>query len=100
MKNASPQSGFSLLELVVSVAILGIIMGSAFQLMGTSQISFDRNQVQAEAHANADFAAGRVTEIIRGAMSNPANITLVNPFLITQPDGETSIDIKSDLDGD
>jgi prepilin-type N-terminal cleavage/methylation domain-containing protein len=72
------ESGFSLLELVVVVAILTIVTGAAFGLMTSSQESFDRNELMAEAHENADFAVLRVTELLRGAGANPNGISSIN----------------------
>ena len=100
MKQTTQESGFSLFELVVTVAILTVVMGAAFNLMTRSQVSYDANQIQAEAHANADFAVNRVTEIIRGAGSNPTNLTTVNWIdFLTNPDS-SSVRVKSDLNGD
>jgi prepilin-type N-terminal cleavage/methylation domain-containing protein len=97
------EHGFSLVELVVTVAILTVVMGAAFMLMTRSQTSFDANQSLAEAHQNADFAVNRITELIRGAGSNPDNIGTVDwlDFLNYVNDGDkTSIHIMSDLNGD
>lgn len=101
------ESGFSLIELVVVVGILTIIMGAAFQLMSQSQISYDRNQLLAEAHQNADFATIRIAEIIRGSGANPNSKISINGLYFIrnkQNDGDainTSIvRLQSDLDGD
>jgi prepilin-type N-terminal cleavage/methylation domain-containing protein len=101
------EAGFSLLELVVVAAILTVIMGAAFGLMADSQESFDRNQILAEAHQNADFAVLRVTELLRSAGSNPNGITTVNSltFLSNKDYGSTTVNTKllrilSDLDCD
>jgi prepilin-type N-terminal cleavage/methylation domain-containing protein len=100
-------SGFSLIELVVVVAILTIVMGAAFKLMTSSQVDFDRNEYLAEAHENADFAILRVTELVRGAGANPNGLSVVNniPFISNREVGSSTDDphvirILSDLDGD
>lgn len=106
LANDSRQSGFSLLELVVVVGILTIIMGAAFELMNRSQTSFDRNQILAEAHQNADFAVTRVTELIRGAGANPegAIAGALNGITNTETEGGAAspqvVRVRSDLDGD
>jgi len=87
MKNtrstSAHEAGFSLIELVVAVGILTIVMGAAFELMAHSQENFDRNELLAEAHQNADFAVVRVTEMVRGAGANPSATSTVNniPFV-------------------
>jgi prepilin-type N-terminal cleavage/methylation domain-containing protein len=104
----STQDGFSLLELIVSVGVLTIVMGAAFQLMTRSQSSFDRNEFLAEAHQNADFAVNRVAEIIRGAGANPHNDAFINSLTPVKNvtglySGQTSaqaVEIVADLNGD
>jgi prepilin-type N-terminal cleavage/methylation domain-containing protein len=101
------ESGFSLIELVVAVGVLTIILGAAFQLMTASQVSYDRNQILAEAHQNADFASVRIAELIRSAGANPNSTTTINGLnFITNkqntgdPDNTALLHIRSDLDGD
>jgi prepilin-type N-terminal cleavage/methylation domain-containing protein len=101
------EDGFSLLELVVVVGILTIIMGAAFQLMSSSQISYDRNQLLAEAHQNADFATIRIAELVRGSGANPNGTATINGLYFVQnrqnsADAENFgiVRMQSDLDGD
>jgi prepilin-type N-terminal cleavage/methylation domain-containing protein len=105
--NTDAERGFSLLELVVVVSILTIIMGAAFQLMSQSQISYDRNQLLAEAHQNADFATIRIAELIRGSGSNPNGLSTINGlyFIRNKQDDADALDtsivrMQSDFDGD
>ena len=93
---SAPQAGFSLLELVISVAILTIVMGAAFQLMANSQQAFDRNELLAEAHQNADFAVVRVAEMVRGAGVNPSNVSTINniPFVSNKETPTSTADPK------
>jgi prepilin-type N-terminal cleavage/methylation domain-containing protein len=96
------QTGFSLLELVVAMGLFTVIMGLVFKLVSESQQSFGRNQSAAEAHQNAEFAALRVTEILRAAGANPANIPSINvlSFIRHTTSGDaTSVNILSDLNG-
>jgi prepilin-type N-terminal cleavage/methylation domain-containing protein len=101
------EAGFSLIELVIAVGILTLVMGAAFQLMANSQEGFDRNQLLAEAHQNADFAVVRVTEMVRGAGANPGGTAVVNSVnaVSNKEVGSTTNDpkvlrIRSDYDGD
>jgi prepilin-type N-terminal cleavage/methylation domain-containing protein len=105
-QKAESSAGFSLLEVVVVTAILTIIMGAAFELMNRSQASFDRNQLLAEAHQNADFAIVRVTELVRGAGASPNGATAGSVQGVSNKETDASADntelirIRSDLDGD
>jgi prepilin-type N-terminal cleavage/methylation domain-containing protein len=102
MDRSARESGFSLVELVISVAILTIILTAAFTLMVRGQVAFDLNQVRAESHQNADFAVHRITEIIRGAGSNPLNATTVSalPFISNPGNDVTMVRVISDLNSD
>jgi prepilin-type N-terminal cleavage/methylation domain-containing protein len=105
-QSSTAESGFSLLELVVVVAVLTIVMGAAFSLMNRSQQSFDQNQLLAEAHQNADFAVIRVTELIRGAGANPEGFLSGGIQAVTNLEAGSStantslIRVRADLDGD
>jgi prepilin-type N-terminal cleavage/methylation domain-containing protein len=94
------QSGFSLLELIVSVGILTIIMGAAFQLFVRSQVNFDANQMLTEAHANTDFAVNRVAEVTRGAGANPSSAPIISALAYLETPDSTSVRIRSDYNGD
>jgi prepilin-type N-terminal cleavage/methylation domain-containing protein len=94
------QSGFSLLELVMSVAILTVVLGMAFQLMVRGQVNFDANQMLTEAHANTDFAVNRVSEVIRGAGANPSSAPLINALAYLEMPDPYTVRIRSDYDGD
>ncbi len=101
------EKGFSLLELVVALGVMSIIMGVAFNLMTSSQSSFDRSKLMAESRENADFAVSRITELIRGAGANPEGSSTINALnFISNKETETStpdptvVRILSDFDGD
>jgi prepilin-type N-terminal cleavage/methylation domain-containing protein len=101
MRQPPQEHGFSLVEFVVGLAILTVIMGTAFSLMTRGQQSFDANQILSQSHQNAEFAVQRVSEIIRGAGCNPTNTSTVNSLQFVQSGATTSsIRVKSDMDGD
>jgi|GEM_PF-1761223 len=104
------QRGFSLMELLISTALLTIILGLTFNMLPRDQKSFDAEQASADAQQNARFAINRLAEIIRGAGNNPAGISTINSVLgvgitggTVDPNGNivggTTIRIKSDLNG-
>jgi len=101
MNKHSNESGFSLIEFAIGVAILTIIMSAAFSLMTRGQQSFDSNQILSQSHQNAEFAVQRVSEIIRGSGCNPTQTSTVNSLQFVQSGATTSsIRVKSDMDGD
>lgn len=64
------ESGFSLLELVVSVAIITVIMGGVFQFMGQVQKRYQGNQVITESNQDARSAMEVMTQEIGQAGFN------------------------------
>ena len=100
MRRSAQQSGFSLLELIVSVGLLTLVMAMAFQLMVRSQVSFDANQMLTEAHANADFAVNRVAAVVRGAGANPSSAPNINALAYLENPDARSVRIRSDYNGD
>lgn len=92
-----PQGGFTLLELMISMIILIVLMASVFPLMMGGQRSFQGQQANADAMANARFAMDRLSELVRNAGYNPQG---ANFQAVTLGTGGTSITIRSDLNGD
>jgi type II secretory pathway component PulJ len=104
------QSGFSLLEVTISLLVLTTVVGIAFSLLNRFQHSYRYEEAYADAQRNARFAMARLNEVIRSAGTNPTATTAVNPtdFAVLLPptsvSGTTvssaSIQLKSDLNGD
>jgi hypothetical protein len=68
--------------------------------MTRSQINYDANQMMVEAHANADFALNRVSELLRGAGAAPANASIYNALAFLTNPATNQYRILSDYDGD
>ena len=104
------ESGFSLMELVISLMVLTVVMGIAFMLLNRFQQSYRYEEAYADAQRNARFAVARLNEIIRSAGTNPTANTTVNPtnfVSLLAPTTATgtaisssSIQLRSDLNGD
>src|SRR5688572_28002026 len=71
-------AGFSLLELIVVTLLLLIISGSIFSALVNSQKTFDAEQANAEANANARFAINRIKEILESSGNNPGQVANIN----------------------
>jgi prepilin-type N-terminal cleavage/methylation domain-containing protein len=103
MKPASDQSGFSLLEVTVALAVMTTIMGVAFMLLNNFQLSYQREEAYADAARNARFAVSRLEEIVRSAGTNPTGKTAVNWLSFVDFGGgnlSSSLHLISDLNGD
>ena len=104
------ESGFSLMELVISLMVLTVVMGIAFLLLNRFQQTYRYEEAYADAQRNARFAVARLNEIIRSAGTNPTANTTVNPtnfvslLAPTTTSGtavsSSSIQLRSDLNGD
>src|ERR1051326_5891360 len=78
MMSAKQNDGFSLIELMVVLLILLVIAGAIFSNLVANQKTFDAEQANAEANANARFAANRVKEILESSGNNPGQIASIN----------------------
>ena len=74
----SQEAGFSLLELMVVLVVLLIITGAVFSSLVSSQKSFDAEQANAEATANARFAINRLREVLESSGNNPSQVANIN----------------------
>ncbi len=110
MKYENVESGFSLVEVTVSLLVLTVVMGIAFTLLASFQRSYRYEEAYADAQRNARFAVARLAEVIRSAGTNPTANSTVNPsnFLSLLGTKTTSgvavtagsIELKSDFNGD
>lgn len=112
MDTRKDEGGFTLIEIVVSLAILTIVMGVAFMLLNRFQQSYRYEDAYADAQRNGRFAISRLNEIIRTAGTNPTGDMIVNGWRFVEfgsagnfPTGGTdskgdSLRLKSDLNGD
>jgi type II secretory pathway pseudopilin PulG len=103
MRQASSESGFSLVEITVALGVLTLLMGVAVALLNGFQRNARSDEIYAEAARNGRFAIARINEIVRSAGCNPTSLTSVNnATFVSYPNGNggSSIQLKSDLDGD
>lgn len=91
-------AGFSLLELLVSVAIITLVMGAVFDFMGQAQKRYQGNQVTTESNQSARAAMEIMTQEIGQAGNNPnftASKTISSSFAgKAQPQCVTLSDIS------
>jgi len=103
MKSPNNESGFSLLEVTVALAVMTTIMGVAFMLLNNFQLAYQREEAYADAARNARFAVSRLEEIVRSAGTNPTGKTAVNWLSFVDFGGgnlSSSLHLISDLNGD
>lgn len=72
------QAGFSLVELLIAVAVLGMLMAAAFGLLSTSILSF---QNTADQGANVQLSRNALNEI-SNEIRNATAVTVVSPSSI------------------
>jgi prepilin-type N-terminal cleavage/methylation domain-containing protein len=103
MKSPNNESGFSLLEVTVALAVMTTVMGVAFMLLNNFQLAYQREEAYADAARNARFAVSRLEEIVRSAGTNPTGKTAVNWLSFVDFGGGnlgSSLHLISDLNGD
>lgn len=103
MKPSMNEKGFSLMEVTVALAVMTLIMGTAFTLLNRSQIIYRYEEGYADAARNGRFAIARLGEIIRSAGTNPTGRTAVNWLTFVDfggGDSGSSLHLKGDLNGD
>ena len=96
-RTASPRgdAGFTLAELLVGLAITGIVMAALFGLLTVSQQSVLQGTNQAEAQQNARVVLARMIDDIRSAGYDPTNSgfsTIINQTT-------TAFTLQNDWDG-
>jgi prepilin-type N-terminal cleavage/methylation domain-containing protein len=103
MKSETNEHGFSLMEVMISLAIITLVMGIAFSVLSRFQVSYRYELGYVDAQRNGRFAVARLNEIIRSAGTNPTGRSAVNWLTFVDFGGGNSsstLTLKSDLDGD
>lgn len=90
--------GFSMVELLVTIAILTTFVAAIAPLMEGGHRSFSTERAIADALDDARFAMGRIAELVRGAGSNPRRVRPLVP--VTIDPGGTTVRLLSDFNGD
>ncbi len=99
----SGQSGFSLLEALVSLALFGVVLAAALGTYSQSRLLFTRSEIRTDVQQNARLAMGEMARQIRMAGYFPENFTATPPSpAITEPvlvatDG--FLTVHGDVDG-
>jgi prepilin-type N-terminal cleavage/methylation domain-containing protein len=91
----SGQGGFTVLEMMVVAAILGLIMVGIVELLLVGQEGYLRGINQVEAQQSARVAIARLVEEVRGAGYNPTNAAF--PAITAQT--ATGFTIQNDWNG-
>jgi prepilin-type N-terminal cleavage/methylation domain-containing protein len=103
MKPETHENGFSLIEVMISLAIITLVLGIAFGVLSRFQVSYRYELGYVDAQRNGRFAVARLNEIIRSAGTNPTGKTAVNWLTFVDfggGDSSSTLALKSDLDGD
>jgi prepilin-type N-terminal cleavage/methylation domain-containing protein len=72
--------GFTLAELLVVTALVGLVMAGVVSLLMSSNQSYRRGTNQVEAQQSARVAMARMAQEIREAGYNPSSATTLNPL--------------------
>lgn len=103
----SGQGGFTLAEMLVSVAIIGLIMAGLLSVWMSGNTAYLTGANQVEAQENARMALERMTQEIRGAgydpRCNPPVVPCINPIegpTVDTTPAVTSFMVQSDLNAD
>ena len=74
------QRGFTLAELLVVTALVGLVMAGVLSLLMSSNQSYQRGTNQVEAQQSARVAMARMAQEIREAGYNPSSAATFNPL--------------------
>jgi prepilin-type N-terminal cleavage/methylation domain-containing protein len=88
--------GFSLIELLVTVAVLSIVSGAAISMMYQSQFVYTEQSQMAETSQNIRSAMDQVIRVVRQAGSDPLEM-IAAPAITVLGDGY--VQVSSDLTG-
>ena len=89
-------AGFSLIELLITVAVLTVVSGAAISMLYQSQFVYTAQTEAAEASNNIRAATEQVVRVIRQAGSDPLEVLGVPAVSIL---GSGYVQIASDLTG-
>ena len=81
--------GFTLAELLVATALVGLVMAGVFSLLISGNQSYMRGTNQMEAQQSARVAMARLIQELREAGYNPRGVTTINPLLAFTATGFT-----------
>jgi prepilin-type N-terminal cleavage/methylation domain-containing protein len=91
LRNVRNQHGFTLTELLVACAMIGVVMGGLFSILQTGQQSYLTGTNQIEAQQSLRLSLLRLTNEIREAGYCPTCGAVAPPFAaITGPTGGTA----------
>ncbi len=71
-RNSSAQSGFTLVELLLAMTILGLVMVSVFNIVQVGMSAYQRSRESMEIYQSGRIALRRVAEELRFALSSNA----------------------------
>jgi prepilin-type N-terminal cleavage/methylation domain-containing protein len=89
LRRALNQRGFTLAELLVVTALVGLVMAGVLSLLMSSNQSYHRGTNQVEAQQAARVAMARMAQEIREAGYNPSSATTFNPVISFSATGLT-----------
>jgi prepilin-type N-terminal cleavage/methylation domain-containing protein len=101
MSRRDRENGFTLVELLVGLAVFGLVMVAAFALYASNQQIYHRGQTKAEAQQNARVALETASREIRIAGFDMSGVldTLTPPTSI-QAANASDLTFAADLNGD
>ena len=89
LRSVLNQRGFTLAELLVVTALVGLVMAGVLSLLMSSNQSHQRGTNQVEAQQAARVAMARMAQEIREAGYNPSSATTFNPVISISATGLT-----------
>lgn len=97
----SSRAGFTLAELLVSMTMLTVVMGSVVSVMMQVQRDYSRQKSRDESMIAVRSAELLVSRVLRTAGADPTNVGITG--IVAQPNGNGSIRVRADFnpaDGD
>jgi prepilin-type N-terminal cleavage/methylation domain-containing protein len=91
------RAGFSLVELLVSLALLGVIMAAVTGLVVRTQRDFTRQRDVINAQENLRVADMFIRTVLRSGLADPTNSSTVRAGLVLNPDPFTTGDWRRSI---